>query len=315
DPPGLLYVATRRDTTAYAEALTARGIRALAYHGGLRAAVRGEVHDAWHTGGTDVVVATSAFGMGIDKPDVRVVVHAATPDSPDTYYQEIGRAGRDGEPANAVLFHRPEDLALHRFHAGGGADEQRLAAVWRVVRKAGRGGIRMTDLRRAVDVGPRRVTAVVDLLERVGAVRSTHSRVQLLERMPRAEVLRRAAEEVDRHRRVRETRTAMMRQYAETRGCRRQFLLGYLGEQLGEPCGRCDTCDDGSARRVAEEREQNGGDVPFPAGTEVAHQEFGDGVVMGVEPDRVTVLFDDEGYRTLALDAVLDDELMTERPA
>ncbi|MGL5852936.1 MAG: RecQ family zinc-binding domain-containing protein, partial [Phycicoccus sp.] len=177
------------------------------------------------------------------------------------------------------------------------------------------GGIRMTDLRRAVDVGPRRVTAVVDLLERVGAVRSTHSRVQLLERMPRAEVLRRAAEEVDRHRRVRETRTAMMRQYAETRGCRRQFLLGYLGEQLGEPCGRCDTCDDGSARRVAEEREQNGGDVPFPAGTEVAHQEFGDGVVMGVEPDRVTVLFDDEGYRTLALDAVLDDELMTERPA
>ncbi|MGL4175107.1 MAG: RecQ family zinc-binding domain-containing protein, partial [Dermatophilaceae bacterium] len=175
-----------------------------------------------------------------------------------------------------------------------------------------RDGIRMTDLRRSVDVGPRRVTAVVDLLERVGAAHTTRSRVRLLERMTPAEVVRRATEEVERHRRVRETRTAMMRQYAETRGCRRQFLLGYLGEQVGEPCGRCDTCDGGSAQRVAEDREQDGaGDVPFPTGTEVTHREFGDGVVMGVEPDRVTILFDDEGYRTLALDAVLDDDLLT----
>ncbi len=115
--PGLLYAATRRGAEDYAEALAERGLRAVPYHAGLPAAEREDVHERFSAGDLDVVVATSAFGMGIDKADVRFVVHADAPDSVDAYYQELGRAGRDGAPAQAILHYRPEDLALRRYFA------------------------------------------------------------------------------------------------------------------------------------------------------------------------------------------------------
>ena len=94
----------------------------------MKAADRDRVHELFRDDELDVVVATSAFGMGIDKPNVRFVLHASPPESPDSYYQEIGRAGRDGAPAAAVLFYRPEDLGLRRFFAGGRAGRGAAAA-------------------------------------------------------------------------------------------------------------------------------------------------------------------------------------------
>jgi ATP-dependent DNA helicase RecQ len=134
DPPGLVYAQTRRETEQYAQALRDAGVQAYAYHAGLRAAQRREVHDAFRTSPHVVVVATSAFGMGIDKPDVRFVLHAGPAESVDSYYQQIGRAGRDGNDAYALLFYRPEDMRLPRFFTSGTTDDDLLARLGRALR-------------------------------------------------------------------------------------------------------------------------------------------------------------------------------------
>jgi ATP-dependent DNA helicase RecQ len=103
----------------------------------------------------------------------------------------------------------------------------------------------------------------------------------------------------------------MMRGYAETTGCRRRFLLGYLGEELDEPCGSCDTCEDGTAAEQDAERTAADTREPYPVGRAVRHRDWGEGIVMSTEPDRLTVLFEREGYRTLSLELVEDEELLS----
>ena len=98
---------------------------------------RDAVQERFMDGEVGVVVATTAFGMGIDKHDVRWVFHAEVAESLDAYYQEVGRAGRDGEPAEIVLFYRSEDVGLRRFFAGGHVEVDELAQVLDAVRRAG----------------------------------------------------------------------------------------------------------------------------------------------------------------------------------
>jgi ATP-dependent DNA helicase RecQ len=302
---GLLYVATRRAAHDYAEALAARGLTTAAYHGGLRAAERATAHERFSDGSADVVVATTAFGMGIDKPDIRHVVHASTPESLEGYYQQVGRAGRDGAPARAVLFHRPEDFSLHRFHTGAAVDPASVRALWCALPPADE-GVSLGDLRRRLDLPARRTTGVVNLLEAADALRVRRSRVRARD-LSLEEVLERADEVVAVRRRVAMSRMEMMRGFAETTGCRRRHLLGYLGETLDEPCGHCDTCDDGTAHDVAPPAAQ---DVPFPPGSAVRHTAWGTGVVMSTEADRLTVLFEREGYRVLSLGTVCEEGLL-----
>ena len=304
--PGIVYTATRRSAGEYAEALGEYGIDAAAYHGGLRAADREDVQARFMAGGVDVVVATTAFGMGIDKADVRFVLHADIPDSLDSWYQEVGRAGRDGDPASAVLFYRPEDLGLRKFFASGAPDEMALRRVATLVQHAP-GPVGPSELAEEARLSSTRLAGVVNLLEQAGAV-EVHADgvIELADDAPDPQSAAEAAVEVaESHRRVEQSRVEMVRGFAETTGCRRQFVLGYFGEALDEPCGNCDTCAAGTAAG-----RPRGDGSPYGLQSRVRHSEWGEGVVMRYEGDRIVVLFEEVGYRTLLLRAVADRGLL-----
>ncbi|NUT40700.1 MAG: ATP-dependent DNA helicase RecQ [Thermoactinospora sp.] len=299
----LVYVATRREAAEYAEALAQAGRRAESYHAGMRAKERTRVHELFTAGELDVVVATSAFGMGIDRPDVRHVLHAAPPESPDAYYQEIGRAGRDGNPAHAVLFYRSEDLGLRRFFTSGRVDAEALLRVATLVAEHG-GTVPVSELRSLLGIGSSQLTSLINLLEQAEALTvSASGEVRAVRGGPTPKRAAARAVELDevRHR-VDDSRIDMMRGYAETTGCRRRFLLEYFGEPYGRHCGNCDTCV--ATPRPAEEPAPDEG--PFPLHSKVVHKAWGEGTVMSRETDRITVAFDSVGYKTLALAAIGD---------
>jgi ATP-dependent DNA helicase RecQ len=290
--PGIVYTSTRRDAEWYAEKLAAAGLRSATYHAGLSKADREASYAAFMAGDVDVMTATSAFGMGVDKPDIRFVLHAQAPESPDNYYQEVGRAGRDGEPAVGVLFFRPEDLSQSRFFNASLPDPGEVATVVEALAGRSIADVDRDELEGQSGLGSRKLGRILNLLDEV-ETDITDDTGPVLAVMLRAEA----------HRSLQESRIDMMRSYAETRQCRRLFLLGYFGEQASEPCGDCDNCSAGiSASEV-----DSG---PFAAEDRVTHHQFGEGEVMDVDGEQLTVLFSDVGYRTLHLPTVLREGLL-----
>ncbi|WP_433826244.1 RecQ family ATP-dependent DNA helicase [Actinoplanes sp. CA-015351] len=304
--PGIIYVATRRAAEELAERLTTAGYSAEFYHGGMAAGLREQRHQDFSDDKVDIMVATSAFGMGIDKPNIRWVAHMALPDSPDSYFQEIGRAGRDGEPGRTVLLWRSEDEAIQRFFAGGSPDAGELQELAGILHK---GPQTRTALQKATGMGPRKIGQLLGLLEEVGAVRTgTGNKLSVPPRAPLPAVAAKAAiDAYERQQAIVRSRTDMMRAFAQSRQCRTETLLAYFGEDIKRQCGHCDNCADGTAAEV-DATEQDG---PFPVHSQVRHSEWGTGMVMNYEEERMTVLFDSVGYKTLSVPVVVEQNLLT----
>src|SRR4051812_45803750 len=302
DNPGLVYAATRKSAEELAGELGAT-----AYHAGMSAKKRDQIQNDFMADKTDAIVATTAFGMGIDKPNIRFVHHHDISESVDSYYQELGRAGRDGEPARAVLFYRPEDLGLRRFFAGGALGVDVIQGVAETVFSEG-GPVEPATIRDELELSETKLATAVSRLEEAGALNALPTG-EVSPSCPREELedaVQRAAEAEEERHAFDRSRVEMMRAYAEHDGCRRQFILSYFGEEFEGPCGNCDNCDAGLS-------EASAADDPFPIGARVEHAEWGEGAVQRYDGDQMTVLFDSVGYKTLSLALVVEGDLLTLR--
>ncbi|MGE5601859.1 MAG: RecQ family ATP-dependent DNA helicase [Nitrososphaerales archaeon] len=306
--PGIVYVATRKHAAEVTAKLREAGVNAEFYHAGMSAKNRERVHNAFTADEIEVIVATIAFGMGVDKPDVRFVFHYDISESVDAYYQEIGRAGRDAEPAVALLFYCPNDLGLRRFFASsGGIDEDQVRRVFEAV-LLNDGHATQDQIAHMVALSQAKQLAVLNrlvdagALERLpdGAYQATNNAESSVEQF-----LSEAVGAQERRREYDRSRVDMIRNYAELSGCRRQHLLAYFGEEFPEPCGNCDNCDAGTAKGGNENQ-------PFTPGSRVQHRRWGQGQVLQYEGENMVVLFDSVGYKTLSVQLVVEQGLLTQ---
>ncbi len=301
---GLVYAATVRSVEAVYEALAAAGVSATRYHGRLPAAERRANQEAFMSGGARVMVATNAFGLGIDKADTRFVLHYQMPSGLDAYYQEAGRAGRDGQPAVCTLLYMPGDKSVQQFFMAGRYPAlEDVDAVYRALLQGPAGQADWTADSLAARIGrPRaKLRVALALLRQQGVVTLTRGGNL---RLRRADLDEASAEALlgayrDKRERDRDMLERMVF-YGQTGGCRWRVLLEHFGEEGGfERCHRCDNC-----LRLAAAQEQLASSpeppatrpepAPRPAfavGSTVRVARYGLGMVTAADAHTVTVGF------------------------
>ena len=250
----LVYAATRKNAEKYADDLKTAGMRVRVYHAGLDDRVRERAQDTFMAGQLDAIVATNAFGMGVDKSDIRLVVHADIPRSPEAYYQEAGRGGRDGKATRCVLLFNHGDIRLQEFLIDASFPmPDVLRALWKALKdepRRGRAEEIEDRLRRLLPGDPpaAAVGSALRILERHGLLQIDGASGAYVAVRPEpglfppldVEGLQRRAD-------VERGKLRTMIEYAYWPRCRRQFVLDYFGDEEWSDrerrCGACDNCD------------------------------------------------------------------------
>jgi ATP-dependent DNA helicase RecQ len=242
----LVYAATRKNSEKYAAVLADAGLRARAYHAGLEDQHRAAVQDEFMNGDIDVIVATNAFGMGVDKVDVRLVIHADLTRSIEAYYQEAGRGGRDGEHADCVLLFNHGDVRLQEFLiAASFPSAELLRALWNLMRE--QPGLLQDDLSSFNLPGePHESTlsSAVRILGRHGYLLEESGRLHAVQPKEIAgEYPEFDAHSSERRADVETSKLKLMVEYSYHAGCRHEFVLDYFGEERPEERSQCAACD------------------------------------------------------------------------
>ncbi len=325
DGTGIIYTASVRSANELYDWLKDHGISVGHYHGKMKTREREQVQEEFMRGDHKVMIATKAFGLGIDKPDIRFVYHFEFPDSLETYYQEAGRAGRDGLPSRAVLLYRLEDKRIQSFFLSGrypkvaelrsvlealggrvltpaktdleavevvpgmqviteqdaattGAEEVPPSEVDAALKKDGEAAtpavISAEFIAEQANVGRRRTQVILHLLRQAGIIRRGKNGYSLkYAEPPTDEALEKLLEVYEDRAKNDKDRLVEMMHYAETVDCRMQIVRSYFGYEDGEPCGRCDNCEQRRGAKGAEATPgiERQGDVVLAAAAEVRH--------------------------------------------
>jgi ATP-dependent DNA helicase RecQ len=273
DSSGIIYTASVRAANDLHDWLlqhmeTEHEIRVGHYHGQMPTRERERVQQAFMSGEYKVIIATKAFGLGIDKPDIRLVIHYEFPDSLETYYQEAGRAGRDGLPSQAILLYRLEDKRIQSYFLGGRYPKvPELAAVFSALNgsplttpelereaknpsstepaqsTAPRIPTTPKEISTHSGVSLRRTQVILHLLSESGLIRKTRRGFRTASpELPTPETLEQVLAGYHARAHSDQDRLADMMRYAESPRCRMQIIRAYFGEPESDPCTRCDNC-------------------------------------------------------------------------
>ncbi len=309
---GILYTATVKAVEEVHAALKEAGESVTFYHGQLSAKVRSQNQDAFMSGASRIMVATNAFGMGIDKPDIRFVIHYQIPANLEAYYQESGRAGRDGEDADCILLFHAKDKQVQQFFLARrypGAED--LGAVYSALQSlsADREAVSIAQLQEQLEqVSDTRLQVALKLMKDGGLVEQD---TNLAYHLARLRVKPKELKELvhtyrDKSARDHEALERLVF-YAQTGFCRWKVLLEYFNEHVDwSHCGVCDNCRQPPAealspehpRRQAAQPARKPQGVSLQAGTTVTVPRYGEGQVLSAEGDKVTIRFPDSSKRT-----------------